>query len=90
MSEIKIEKLGEPELKARGVLNWPIWEKGESEFPWHYDDREQCLILRGEVTVQPESGAAVRFAEGDFVTFPKGMSCTWTVHRAVRKHYQFG
>ena len=30
------------------------------------------------------------FGAGDLVTFPAGMSCTWEVHGAVKKHYTFG
>jgi len=26
---------------------------------------------------------------GDLVTFPAGLSCTWDVKKALRKHYQF-
>jgi uncharacterized cupin superfamily protein len=47
-------------------------------------------LLEGEVTVTPAGGEPVRFGKGDLVTFPAGMSCTWKVHKAVRKHYKFG
>ena len=90
MSEIKIQKLDEAEIERRGIRSWPVWEKEASEFPWHYDQREQCLLLEGEVRVVPENGDAVEIEAGDFVTFPRGMSCTWTIRKAVRKHYEFG
>ena len=77
-------------LDKLGVKNWPIWEKEESEFPWHYDETETCLLLEGDVTVTPDGGQPVRFGAGDLVTFPQGMSCTWKIHKAVRKHYRFG
>ena len=71
----------------------PIWEKEESVFPWTYDSSETCLLLEGEVTVTPidqsQWGAPVSFRAGDLVTFPKGMSCTWDIKKAVRKHYRF-
>jgi uncharacterized cupin superfamily protein len=35
-------------------------------------------------------GEPVTFGKGDLVVFPQGMSCTWNVQEAVRKHYQFG
>ena len=72
------------------ATSWPIWEKEVSEFPWHYDEKETCYLLEGDVTVAPEGGEPVRFGKGDLVTFPGGMSCTWVVHKAVRKHYKFG
>ena len=48
------------------------------------------MILEGDVTVTPDEGNPVRFGVGDLVVFPAGMSCTWSVHKAVRKHYRFG
>jgi hypothetical protein len=40
--------------------------------------------------VETEGGAVTEFAAGDFVTFPKGMSCRWKVLEPVRKHYRLG
>jgi len=77
-------------LEALGVANWQIWTKEVSEFPWTYGDRETCYLLAGEVTVTPENGEPVSFGEGDLVVFPAGMSCTWKISRAVKKHYRFG
>lgn len=87
--EIKVEKLSQDELKKRGVEGWPIWTKEVSNFPWTYDSIEECLILEGQVTVETEDGKKVKFGKGDFVTFPKGLSCTWIVEKPVRKHYNF-
>ena len=70
---------GEDKLKELGVENWGIWEKEASEFPWHYDQKETCYILEGQVTVTPEGGSPVEIGKGDLVTFPQGMSCTWKV-----------
>jgi uncharacterized protein len=67
----------------------PTWEKEPSEFDWHYDDKETCLILDGEVTVE-SSKQTVSFGPGDYVVFPVGLDCTWKVKKTVRKHYQFG
>ncbi len=77
-------------VKALDIHSWPIWSCEVSTFPWHYSEREQCLILEGDVTVTPEGEEPVRFGQGDFVEFPAGMSCTWQVHQSVRKHYRFG
>ena len=87
--EIKVEKLGQEQLKKMGVFSWPIWEKEVSRFPWSYDSIEECYILEGDVTIEPKAGKAVSFAKGDFVTFPKGLSCTWDIKSPVRKHYNF-
>jgi uncharacterized cupin superfamily protein len=67
----------------------PTWGCEISEFDWHYDDRERCILIEGEVTVDYECGS-VSFGAGDFVEFPKGLSCVWKVTKPVRKHYMFG
>ncbi|VFN00192.1 MAG: hypothetical protein BECKG1743D_GA0114223_102855 [Candidatus Kentron sp. G] len=91
MSEIEIErKPDEERLASRGVRGWPVWTKEESEFPWSYDSSETCYFLEGDVVVTPDGGEPVQVGAGDLVTFPKGMSCTWKVNKAVRKHYTFG
>ena len=76
-------------LDELGVFSWPIWEKEQSEFPWHYDANETCYLLEGSVVVTPEGGDPVEFGAGDLVSFPKGMSCTWDISSAVRKHFRF-
>lgn len=87
--EIKVEKLSQEELSTRKVQNWLIWTKEVSKFPWTYDNIEECLFLEGQVTVETKDGKKVTFGKGDFVTFPKGLSCTWSVEKPVRKHYKF-
>ena len=85
---VTVEKLTEDEIQKRGIKSWPIWEKEKSRFDWFYHDTEECLILEGAVTVETPDGD-VSFAAGDFVTFPKGLSCVWDIKSAVRKHYNF-
>lgn len=72
------------------ATSWPIWEKEQSEFPWEYDTKETFLVLEGDVTVTNEQGKQFHFKQGDYVTFPKGMKCTWKIHKDVRKHYKMG
>ena len=64
--------------------------KETSTFPWSYGESETCYFLEGEVEVTPDGGEPVVVGKGDLVTFPEGMSCTWTVRSPVRKHYRFG
>jgi len=89
VSGIAIEKPDPKKLDSMKVTSWPIWEKETSTFDWTYDEREQCYFLDGEVTVKTKDGE-VSFGKGDFVTFPRGLSCTWNVKKPVRKHYRFG
>jgi uncharacterized cupin superfamily protein len=89
--QIQIQRQPSPEQLSRlGVFGWSIWTKEVSEFPWTYDAAETCYFLEGEVAVTPAGGVPVEMGQGDLVTFPAGMSCTWQIRRPVKKHYQFG
>jgi len=90
MEEIKITKPNNVELKKMGISSWPIWTKEKSTFDWHYDEKETCFILDGDVTVTTNAGKKVNFGKGDLVVFPKGLDCVWDIKKAVRKHYNFG
>jgi len=87
--KIDIEKPTNKDFETKGVLSWPIWEKEISRFDWHYDSTEECFLLEGKVVVETEDGDQVAFEKGDFVTFPKGLSCIWDIKVPVRKHYNF-
>ncbi len=86
---IEIKKPDQDEMKKEGVFSWPIWEKEVSRFDWSYDSTEECYLLEGKVVVETADGNKVEFGKGDFVTFPKGLSCTWDIKVPVRKHYNF-
>jgi hypothetical protein len=87
--QVEVKKLTQEELQKRGVFSWPVWEKEVSRFDWYYDSTEECLLLQGRVVVETEDGQKVEFAQGDFVTFPKGLSCIWDIKEPVKKHYNF-
>jgi uncharacterized cupin superfamily protein len=87
---IKITRPDQSELERMGVKSWPIWEKEVSTFPWHYDEKEVCYILEGQIKVTPKNGEPVSIKPGDLVTFPADMNCTWEISSPVRKHYKFG
>ena len=90
MSEINVvHDPDEEKLNALGVREWSIWTKEASEFPWHYDARETCYFLEGDVEVRPDGGEGGRMGKGDLVSFPQGMSCTWKIQSDVKKHYRF-
>ncbi len=76
-------------LEILGVDDWPTWEKEVSTFPWKYERQETCYIVAGRVIVTPDDGEPVELGEGDLVTFPAGMSCTWDIREAIEKHYIF-
>ena len=87
--KVEIQKLKDDELDKRNIKSWPIWEKEVSRFDWHYDQIEECYLLEGNVIVETDDGNKIEFGKGDFVTFPKGLSCTWDIKEPVKKHYNF-
>lgn len=89
MAQMKVEKPTDAQLAALGVKSWPTWSKEVSTFPWQYDAKEVAYVLQGEVTVTADSGEQITFGAGDLVSFEKGLSCTWEVKQALKKHYHF-
>ena len=90
MSEIKIEHQPDQQrLDQLGITGWAVWEKEAAEFPWTYDAQETCYFLEGDVMVTTDDGRQYVMGKGDLVTFPSGLTCTWLIKRAVRKHYTF-
>ncbi len=87
--KISVTRPDSAEIARRKIKSWPIWEKEASEFDWYYDDTEECLLLEGRVAVTSEDGSRTEFGAGDFVTFPKGLRCTWKITEPVKKHYNF-
>ncbi len=91
MSQILYEHKPAPgKLEVMHVFDWPIWEKEISTFPWSYDQQEVCYFIEGQVIVTTDYGTVVELNEGDLVTFPAGLSCTWEIKQPVKKHYKLG
>ncbi len=88
MKEVEIKQLTQAEIDQMGIKNWPIWTKEISVFDWEYDMTEQCYILEGEFEVKTANDTYY-VKTGDFVTFKKGLQCTWKITKPVRKHYNF-
>ena len=84
--KIDVRKPTEEEIAT--FANYPILECEPSEFPWSYSSTKRCLVLEGEVIIVSEEGET-SFGPCDLVTFPSGLSCTWKVAKAVKKHYTF-
>jgi len=77
-------------LSELGVATWPTWEKEVSVFPFEFDEQETAYILEGECVITPDDGGTpVNFAAGDLVVFPAGLSCSWEVKKALKKHYSY-
>jgi uncharacterized cupin superfamily protein len=85
---VEVRKIEESEITAKGIRNWPVWEKEVSRFPATYEQEEWCYFLEGEVVIETDSGNYT-IQPGDFVVFRNGLSCTWDIRKPVRKHYNF-
>lgn len=85
--QIDVHKATQEELESSRA--WPMWAKSISQFPWHYDEREVCVILEGSATVTPRGGDAVTCEAGDVVEFPAGMDCVWHITQDLKKRYRF-
>ena len=88
MSQIKIEKPTESQLRSMKVDKWSPWECEPSSFDWEYDSNETAYVIEGKVRVKTPSGE-VEINKGDLVHFPKGLKCTWNVIEKIRKVYTF-
>ena len=82
------EQLTDNQIEELGVRQWPIWEKEISRFSYVYEEEDLCYFLEGLVVVETEQGA-ITIRKGDYITFPKGLSCVWDIKEPVRKHYLF-
>jgi len=89
MSEIKITRPDDEELKKLGIDSWSTWECEPSTFDWEYSDKETAYVFDGKVKVKTPTGE-VEINKGDLVEFPEGLKCTWTVIEPIRKVYKFG
>ncbi|MBD3311952.1 DUF861 domain-containing protein [archaeon] len=85
---MKIKVREATEADVREVESWPEWSCEPSTFEWHYDEVETCYIIKGRATVKADN-QEVSFGPGDWVVFPKGLSCVWVVHESIRKKYSF-
>lgn len=76
--------------EMREAQNWATWKKEVSEFPWSYNEKETCLILKGRAEVRAENGECVQFGAGDLVIFSSQLTCTWRIIEPIEKKYKFG
>ena len=72
------------------IKSWPIWECKPSKFPWHYEDKEICLIIEGQARISTQNGAIYVIKAGDLVEFPAGLYCEWEITKSIKKHFRLG
>jgi uncharacterized protein len=84
--QIIVLKLSENEKKNLGITKWPVTTIDTSIFAWHHDQTEECYLLEGEAVATTSDGKKTNFGAGDYVIFPKGLSCICHITKPVRKH----
>jgi hypothetical protein len=77
------ERPGEPDISQ-----WREWTIDEGRFIRHYGGDEFCYILEGEALIAVRGGSSIEIREGDLISVPAGLSCTWTIRKKVRVLYQ--
>ncbi len=78
------------QVEQKEAERWGTWEKEPSTFDWNYDEQETCLILEGSASVVSKDGKqSVSFGHGDWVVFPVGLKCVWTIQLKLKKRYKF-
>ena len=77
-------------ILQHGIKNWPIWECEPSNFSWNYNEKEICLIIKGEAKIKTEGGESYLIKSGDLVEFPAGLSCEWQIIKSFTKHFRLG
>lgn len=82
-----MKELGIPESPEQ-TGPWSVWECEPSSFGWHYDQTEKAYVYEGKVKIKTDS-QDVEINAGDFVTFPRGLSCQWDVLEKIKKVYTF-
>ena len=74
------------EVEKEVLLIQPLWGCGKGRFDWLYDDKLICMLVAGKATVS-YGGKNITIQAGDYVEFPKGLSCGWEILEPVKKHY---
>lgn len=80
-------------IEGLRINDWPIWFSNSiwpvtnKPYPYLYTRTELVYFLEGEVRVKPKGGEPVTIKAGDYAVLPKGLDCTWTIVRPVKKHY---
>ena len=72
-----------------GIKRWPIWECEPSKFQWNYEEKETCLIIKGEAKIKIDN-KILKISAGDLIIFPKGLTCYWEIIKPIKKHFRIG
>ncbi|KAJ8467810.1 hypothetical protein OPV22_030362 [Ensete ventricosum] len=90
---ITVEKnIPQRRLEELGINSWLKWGCPPGRYPIKFEAEETCYLVKGKVEVyfMGSSGSeCMEISGGDFVTFPKGLSCIWVVSAPVDKYYKF-
>lgn len=83
---IVVLNLSENEKKGLDIFHWPVSTLEKNLFAWHHQHKEECYILEGEAIDTLADGSKISFKAGDFVIFPKGVTCICQIKQPIRRH----
>ena len=66
-----------------GIKSWPIWQREPRKFIWHYEQKEICLIIKGQANITTKDGEIYSIKSGDLVQFPAGIYCEWDITESI-------
>ncbi len=71
---------------AKASSTQGIFTGNPSTFPYTFSGDETFHVIEGDVTIEVEH-AAVDLHPGDIVSFPKGATSVWRVHKPFKKFF---
>jgi uncharacterized cupin superfamily protein len=64
-----------------------VWECTPGRFRWNFTYDETVVVIKGQATVELESGEKVSLSPGVMAFFGRGQWSTWTIHEQFRKAF---
>ncbi|CAA7395518.1 unnamed protein product [Spirodela intermedia] len=93
---VRVERgVSKQRLEELGVERWSTWRTGKCLLPWDWHVDQQVYVVKGEVRVVPEGGAAfggqryMRFVEGDLIRYPKWFEADLFFDGPYEERYRF-
>uniref|UniRef100_A0A1D1XCX7 Ribonuclease HII n=1 Tax=Anthurium amnicola TaxID=1678845 RepID=A0A1D1XCX7_9ARAE len=94
--KVRVERgVSKERLEVLGVERWSTWKTGRCVLPWDWHVDQQVYVVKGEVRVVPEGGAAfagrryMRFVAGDLVRYPKWFEADLFFDGPYEERYRF-
>lgn len=91
MTGVLIEHDPSPmKLEVLSVEDWPLQSDPVGRSERNYSRTETSFVIAGEGLLQEPGEKAVPVGAGDLVTIMPDTICTWTITKAIERHYSKG